>query len=277
MKVGIPLARLHPDQFVAISALADELGYESVWLSEHLVLPRTMTGELRPGEEHAPIPADAPIFDAFAMLAHLAARTTRIALGTYVYLLGIRHPFVGARGFATLDVLSDGRAIAGVGSGWLRTEWEAAGLDPAARGARLDEAIGLCRRLWTDETIESTGRYFPFPPVGFAPKPVQPGGPPILVGGESDVAMRRAITLGDGWIAMDHDLSEARSLVGRFHEVEVELGHDPGSTPITIGASFKSPEDLAAWEALGVDRVIVAPWARTRDAETGLRHLAEAF
>ncbi len=277
MKIGIPLARLRPEQFVEVTLLADELGYESVWVSEHLVLPRQMSGELRPGEEHPPIPADAPVFDAFALLASLAARTTRIALGTFVYLLAIRHPFVGARGFATLDVLSDGRALAGVGAGWLTNEWVAAGLDPTTRGRRLDEAIALTRRLWTEETIDADGEFYRFGPIGFAPKPVRPGGPPILVGGESAAAMRRAILLGDGWIAMDHDLDEARALIDQFRRIETDLGRAPGSTPITMGASVRHPGDLAAWEALGLDRIIVAPWQRTREAPDALRALAEAW
>lgn len=277
LKIGVPLARVRPEQFVDIVLLADELGYESVWVSEHLVLPRQMSGELRPGEEHPPIPADAPVFDAFALLASLAARATRINLGTFVYLLAIRHPFVGARGFATLDVLSGGRALAGVGAGWLANEWTAAGLDPTTRGRRIDEAIALTRRLWTDETIDADGEFYSFAPVGFAPKPIQPGGPPILVGGESKAAMRRAITLGDGWIAMNHDLDEARSMLGQFRALEAELGRPPGSTPITMGADVQRPEDLAAWETLGIDRVIVAPWQRTHEAPDALRALAEAW
>lgn len=277
MKIGIPLAKLHPAQFGDITVVADELGYESAWVSEHLVLPRHMSGHLRPGEEHPPIPADAPVFDAFTLLGNLAAQTSTIKLGTYVYLLGIRHPFVGARGFATLDVLSNGRAIAGVGAGWMASEWEAAGIDPAERGPRLDEAIALCRRLWSEETVASNGPFFAFDPVGFAPKPMQDDGPPILVGGESRRAMRRAARFGDGWIAMDHTLDEARALVQTFHEVEAECGVEPGSTPITIGADIKQPDDVAAWESLGVDRVIVAPWQRTREAEAALVQLASAW
>ncbi|MBS1848383.1 MAG: TIGR03619 family F420-dependent LLM class oxidoreductase [Actinobacteria bacterium] len=277
MKIGIPLARLRPDQFAEMAVLADELGYESVWVSEHLVLPAQMTGALRTGEDHPPIPHTAPVFDAFALLASLAARTTRINLGTFVYLLAIRHPFVGARGFATLDVLSQGRAIAGVGAGWLANEWLAAGLDPTTRGRRLDEAIALTRRLWTDDTVAADGEFYRFDPVGFAPKPVQAGGPPILVGGESQAAMRRAILLGDGWIAMDHDLDEARALIRRFRALEAELGHEPGTTPVTLGADARRPDDLAAWEALGVDRIIVAPWQRTGEAPEAIRGLAEAW
>ena len=176
-----------------------------------------------------------------------------------------------------MDVLSGGRAIAGVGAGWMTSEWEAAGLSPAGRGRRLDEAIGLCRRLWSEETVAADGEFYRFAPVGFAPKPPQRGDLPILVGGESEAAMRRAIDLGDGWIAMDHDLDEARVIIERFRTLEVDAGVEPGTMPITMGAAITTPDDIPAWEALGLDRAIVAPWARTREAEAALRLLAEGW
>ncbi|MEZ5206019.1 MAG: TIGR03619 family F420-dependent LLM class oxidoreductase [Acidimicrobiales bacterium] len=185
MELAITFGQLNPRAWHEAGLAADALGFESVWLPEHLVFPLEMRGQLVPGEEHAPVPPSMPIYEPTAYLAWLAAQTTRIRLGTFVYLLGIRHPFVGARAFATLDVLSGGRAEVGVGAGWLVTEWEAVGLDPSTRGRRLDEAIAVCRRLWTEDVVEHHGEFFDFAPVMFEPKPIQAPHPPIVVGGES--------------------------------------------------------------------------------------------
>ena len=185
-------------------------GYESVWLPEHLVFPTVMSRSPKPGEDHPPVPPTTPVFDAFAYLAFIAARTTDLRLGTHVYNLGLRHPFVAARGVATLDVVSGGRVEFGIGASWLEQEWDAVGLDFATRGRRVDEAITVCSRLWTEPTIEHHGEFFDFAEVAFEPKPVQQPRPPVLVGGESGAALRRAATLGDGWIGMGHTPDSAR-------------------------------------------------------------------
>ena len=137
MKIGIALGMLNPAVFEAVTQEADRLGFANVWLPEHLVFPMDMSGSPHPGEDTPPVPPSTPVFDAFAMLSYLAGRSRQIRLGTNVYLLGLRHPFVAARAILTLDAVSKGRADVGVGAGWLRTEWQASGLDPATRGRRL--------------------------------------------------------------------------------------------------------------------------------------------
>ncbi len=277
MRFAITLSQLHPARWEEAAIAADELGYESVWLAEHLVLPVAMEGELVPGEEHPPIPASVPVFDAPAYLSYLAGRTRRIRLGTFVYLLGIRHPFIGARAFATLDVVSGGRAEVGVGVGWLRTEWVAAGLDPRTRGRRLDEAIHVCRRLWTDEVIEHHGDFYDFDEVMFEPKPVQRPHPPIVVGGESEAALRRAAHLGDGWIGMAHTPDSAAAQVDRLRGFTSEAGRDPSSLTVTVMGACEGDDDVRAWEKAGVDRLIVVPWERSSEAVSGLEGFAERF
>ena len=167
------------------------------------------------------MPPTTQLFDPASYLSFIAARTTSLRLGTYVYLLGLRHPFVTARAFATLDWVSGGRAVIGAGAGWLQEEWRALGIDPATRGARLDEAIAVCRRLWTEATVANDGPCFPFAEVAFEPKPVQQP-IPILIGGESAPALRRAGRLGDGWIGMTHtpDSAAAAVAVIRAHREE---------------------------------------------------------
>src|SRR5690242_18820427 len=120
MRFGVSLGRLNPAFFAEATEVADALGFQSVWLPEHLVLPARMSGSPYAGEAHPPVPPTTPVYDAPSYLSFLAGRTRRIRFGTYVYLLGIRHPFVAARAFGTLDIVSGGRAEVGVGAGWLQ-------------------------------------------------------------------------------------------------------------------------------------------------------------
>jgi len=275
VKFGVALGRLNPAFFVAVTEEADRLGFESVWLPEHLVFPIEMGGSPYPGQEHPPVPPDTKVFDAFAYLSFLAGRTERIRLGTHVYLLGLRHPFVSARAIATLDILSEGRAIAGIGAGWLASEWAAVGLDFASRGRRLDEAISVCRRLWTEEVIEHHGEFFDFEPVMFEPKPLQRPHPPIVVGGESKAALRRAARLGDGWVGMNHSVESAAELVATLHRLRADAGRAGHPFEVTVGGPVENDDDVRRWEAAGVDRLIVAPWRRSPDAVDGLRAFSE--
>jgi probable F420-dependent oxidoreductase len=275
MRFGLLLVRLNPSLWVEAVALADRLGFESVWIADHLVLPQHMQGELIPGEEHPPVDPHIPVFDVPAYLSFLAAHTTSIRLGVYVYLLGLRHPFVTARGFATLDVVSKGRTELGVGSGWLENEWTAAGEDPRTRGRRLDESITVCRKLWTERVIEHHGEFFDFEPVAFEPKPVQQPHIPISVGGESAAAMRRAARL-DGWMGLVHTPDSARAVIARYRATEDRIRPGHRGT-ISISGTCGTERDYDAFVAAGVDRLIVAPWRRSSDALESLEAFAARF
>lgn len=274
LRVGVALGRLNPAYHLEATLEAERLGYESVWLPEHLVFPASMSGSPHPGEESAGVPPTTPVFDVFAYLAFLAARTSRIRLGTHVYNLALRHPFVAARAVTTVDVLSAGRLELGVGAGWLREEWQAAQLDFGSRGRRLDEALAVCRRLWTEAEVEHRGEFFEFGPVAFEPKPAQRPHPPVLVGGESPAALRRAARVGDGWIGMHHTPESARAQVETLHALRHEHGTEGKPFTVTVGAPSLTAESLTAWGGAGVDRVVVSPWERSRDALAGLRELA---
>jgi probable F420-dependent oxidoreductase len=272
IKLGVALGRLNPAFFVDVTEEADRLGYESVWLPEHLVFPVVMAGSPFAGDDHPPVPPSTPVFDAFAYLSYLAGRTQQIRLATHVYNLGLRHPFIAARAIATLDIVSGGRAIAGVGASWLAEEWTAVGLDFATRGRRLDEALEVCRRLWTEEVVEHHGEFFDFDPVMFEPKPVQRPHPPIVVGGESKPALRRAAQYGGGWVGMAHTLD---SVVGPVTELARLRAEGAPPVEVTVGGPIESRDDLRRWEDAGVDRIIVSPWSRSREAVDGLRRFAD--
>ncbi len=274
VKFGVALGALNPHFHLDAVAAAERLGYESVWLPEHLVLPVEMTRSPRPGEDHPPIPATTPVFDAFTYLAFVAARTSTLRLGTHVYNLGLRHPFVAARAAATLDVLSGGRFEFGVGASWLEQEWTAVGLDFATRGPRVDESIEVCRRLWTDPVVEHHGRCFGFDAVAFEPKPVQPGGPPVLIGGESTAALRRAARLGDGWIGMGHTFESAAAQIERLRAFRADSDRSERPLQICLGGRVTSRDDAHRWEDIGVTRMMVSPWRRSPEAVEALERFA---
>lgn len=271
MKYGVPLGLLHPAAWKDVAVAADELGFESVWLPEHLVFATDLSMAVYPGTDKPGIKPTTPLFDAPAYLCHLAALTTRVRLGTAVHLFALRHPFASARAFATLDAVSGGRAICGVGAGWYRGEWEAAQIPFENRGARLDEAILVTRRLWTEPAVSHRGRFYSFEEVAFDPKPVQ-AHLPILAGGESPAALRRAALLCDGWISMPHTLDSIGPQLDRLAALR-----DGRPFSVTVHAySLASPAEVPAWEALGVDRLIVRPWGRSRDAVQALITFARA-
>lgn len=275
MKFGVALGRLHPAFFVECTLEAERLGYESVWLPEHLVLTTQMSRSPHPGETHPPVPPETPVFDAFAYLGFLAGRTERIRLGTHVYNIGLRHPFTVARGVQTVDILSGGRLEFGIGASWLEEEWIATQLDFHTRGRRVDEAIDVCKLLWTEDVIDHHGEFFSFEGVAFEPKCVQRPWPPIIVGGESDAALRRAARLGDGWVGIQHTFASAEAQITRLRALLAEQGRDGEGFQIVLGGEITSRADIARWEEVGVTRLIVAPWRRSREAIDGLRRFAE--
>jgi probable F420-dependent oxidoreductase len=274
VKLAISLGMLNPSLWVQVTEEADRLGFESVWLPEHLVIPVQMGGSPYAGQEHPPIPPQVPVFDAFTYLGFLAGRTSDIRFCTHVYNIGLRHPFISARAVATLDVVSGGRAMFGIGASWLEAEWEAVGLDFHTRGRRVDEALNVCRRLWSEEVIEHHGEFFDFNPVMFEPKPIQRPWPPIHVGGDGPAALRRAAVAGDGWIPMNHTLEQIPPAVARLAELRDAAGRD-GKVEVTIGGPIAAPSDVERYADAGVDRVIVRPWQKSKEAIDGIRRFAD--
>jgi probable F420-dependent oxidoreductase len=276
LKYGIHLGAANPRLWASIAQEADRLGFNSVWIPEHLIVPLNAAGSPHHGAEHPPIPSDIPIFDAFAVLAFLAAQTERIRLGINVYNIGLRHPFVTARAASTVEMLSGGRLELGIGSSWLREEWDAVGLDFDRRGARVDEAIDVCRRLWSEPVIEHHGEFFDFGPVKFEPKLVQPLDALLQIGGDGAAAFRRAATVGAGWMPMNHKLEDLGSPLARIDEIRERIGR---TTPleITMPGEINSPADVERYLQAGVTRVLVRPWRRSSEALDGLRAFAADY
>ena len=275
IKIGISLGTLSPRAWKDATRAADELGFESVWMPEHLVLPVAMSGSPTHGSDHPPIPADIPVFDPFVYLAMLAGCTERIRFGTQVFNIGLRHPFTTARAVTTLDIVSGGRVEFGIGASWLEQEWDAVGLDFATRGARVDEAITVCRSLWNDPVVEFHGHHFDFGPVMFEPKPVQ-SRIPLHVGGDGAAALRRAAEFGDGWIPMNHTLGRIPDSLARIRAAREKAGRDP-HVELTMGLPVSTKADLDRYASLGVTRVLVKPWESSREAVVALERFAAEY
>ena len=203
VKFAVTFGRMHPRLWAEAAEAGDRLGFDSVWLPEHLVLPVAMAGSPYAGAEHPPVPPTTQLFDA-ALAALLRRGPHDLPPPRHLRLpprsapslhhgSGLRHLGLGLGGPRRHR---RGRRLAAHRVGSARHR-------PGHPGGRLDEAIGVCRRLWTEETITHDGPYFPFAEVAFEPKPVQQP-IPILIGGESAFALRRAGRLGDGWIGMSH-------------------------------------------------------------------------
>jgi probable F420-dependent oxidoreductase len=182
---------------------------------------------------------------------------------------------VTARAVQTLDIVSGGRLEFGIGASWLEEEWIAAQLDFKTRGRRVDECIEVCQRLWTEDDVSHHGEFFDFDGVVFVPKCVQQPWPPILVGGESDAALRRAARYGNGWIGMNHDFESGARAMARLRELLDAHGRDDHGFQICLGARVASVDDASRWEELGVTRMVFAPWQRSKEAVDGMRRFAD--
>lgn len=275
MKFGIHLGSLNPGLWIAAAEEADRLGYESVWFPEHLVIPKVSSGSPVHGQDHPPVPSNVPCFDAFVYMAAVAMRTTRIRLATGVYNIGLRHPFSTARAVATADVLSNGRVELGIGSSWLKEEWDATGLDFATRGRRVDEALEVCRRLWSEPEIAHDGEFFRFKPTAFEPKPVQRP-VPIVVGGDAGASIRRAARFGTGWYPMNHSEAELPAGIAKLAAACKAAGRTD-RVEVTVRYPVNDPADIARYAAMGIDRLIVSPWTKSKEAIEGLRRFAGRY
>jgi probable F420-dependent oxidoreductase len=258
MKLGVlPVLRgrgtADPAAMTAFVRTLEDLGCESVWAVEHVVVPSAYasrypydpSGRMNLGPED-----DVP--DPLHWLTFAAAVTSRIRLGVAMLILPEHNPVHLAKRLSTLDVLSGGRLLAGVGVGWLREEYDAVGVPFDDRGRRADEYLGAMRALWTSFPAGFKGRYVQFEDVHCTPRPTRPDGVPIVVGGSSRAAVRRAARFGAGFYPLGVDHSGLADLIEQLHEECHALGRDPASIEITARAG-----DVAELAALGVSRMVV--------------------
>ncbi len=260
MKFGIMFANAGPfgraEGLTHLAQTAESVGVESLWTVEHVIVPKgyeskypySADGKM-PGTEDSPIP------DPYVWMAYAAAVTKEIKLASGIIILPQRHPFYIAKEAATLDQLSGGRHILGVGVGWLEEEFKALGVPFERRGKITDESIEAVRSLWSTGTSKHSGDYYSWPEVESNPKPVN-GRVPIVIGGHTKASARRAARLGDGFFPARGDKLE-ECLVELKAECE-RIGRDPGEIELTTG-STPTPDEVKRLEDLGVSRFIVPP------------------
>jgi probable F420-dependent oxidoreductase len=244
-------ALAEPDAAARIAGLAERLRYDSLWAGEHVVVPS-------PRVDPSPMDPEEPILDPLVALAHLAAHTERVLLGTGVIILPQRNPVVLAKQAASLDVLSGGRLILGIGVGYLEPEMTAIGVPMEARGARSNEYLAAMRSLWHDEAPAFDGRYASFAGVDAHPRPVQRP-LPIVVGGHTEAAFRRAARHAEGWYGF---LVGLRAMAQHREALDAAIERAGRDRPLHVSVSPSrrlDPDTVAAYADLGVDRLIVIP------------------
>ena len=247
-----PLAK--PDVVLRLATRADALGYDSVFVTDHVVLPASMARSVYPYSTTGQL-AGGPAQDylePLAMLGCLAHATKRIRLGTSVLIIPYRNPLVTAKTLATIDQLSRGRVVLGAGVGWLREEFEALAAPPfAERGAVTDEYLALMRRAWTADPVSFEGRYYAIRDVHVLPKPAQRGGIPVWIGGHTDAALKRAGTLGDGWHPIG--LRPPALLLPDEYAAKAKQVHAwaqrAGRSPTSVTLTFRCPMDVRSTRA----------------------------
>jgi probable F420-dependent oxidoreductase len=263
MKFGLAFASsiaIDHASSMEICRRAEAAGFESLWGGEHVILPSTIESSY-PYTEDGKIPAqpDTPIPDPLIWLAFAAAAAPTMRLGTCILIVPQRNPLILAKELATLDQVSGGKVELGLGVGWLQEEFDALGVPWERRGARNDEYIEAMRTLWSGPEVEFHGEFVDFPRVTCSPRPVQPT-IPILVGGDSDVAIRRAARLADGYFPGEGDVDRLAGLIQRVRRAAEDAGRDPDTIEINAMFSTQMTDPEAGVEKfteLGVGRIMV--------------------
>ena len=272
MKVGLQLPLFATDGggVAEFARAAEDLGYDSVWTGDHLVIPAEISSSYpyawrfpRYSGSLFPTPA---FLEAVALCGFVAGVTSRVEIGIGVLVLPMRNPVALAKELATLDALSGGRVIAGVGTGWLTEEFDALGVPADRRGARTDEAIAILRLLWSeDQPASFNGRFWSFGPVYCQPVPPRAGGVPIWVGGHTEPALRRCARTGTGWHAIELPPEEFAGHSARLDELLAAEGRTGPEVERSVATRLRlSGSDLdeavamvRAYEDAGCDHLIV--------------------
>lgn len=272
MRIGLfaPLSNpfATPDYLATLGQAAEERGFASIWVAEHVVLfdeyasryPYAVDGKIPAGGERG-------IFEPFTALAYLAAHTDRVRLGTGICLVPQRNPVYTAKEVAAVDWLSDGRFDFGVGIGWLAEEFRAVERPFERRAARCREYLEVMRRLWCEEISEFSGDFYDLPACRQYPKPVQDPHPPIHFGGESDAALRRVADLGQGWYGFSVAPSDVPERLERLEGLLAERGRSRAEITVSICPYLLGLDDDAPkrYADAGVDQLIVLALAATPD------------
>lgn len=280
MKFGTFITRQRGAAIAADVQKAEQLGFESAWIAEHLIMP-VHQGSAYPytPDGRFPAPPDVPFLDPLLTLAYAAAVTSKIRLATGIFVVPLRNAFATAKAVATLDTLSEGRVIFGVGIGWYKEEFEAVGMKFEDRALRTREYLELMCELWSKPDPLYKGRTIATEGMKFNPKTVQQPHPPIVFGGTTEAALKRTVRLGDGWYGIAHSLDEARTLIARLREFERAANR---ARPIEITLSLRTGKPITADDVrrlaeMGVGRTLAGHPVKALDAAEMDRFRAEVM
>ncbi len=251
-----------PDAVVRVAQAAEAAGFESVWAGEHVVLPE-------PQAPPSPLPPTFPMLDPTVAFAFIAGQTKTIRLGTGIIILPQRNPLVLAKELASLDVLSNGRLIFGVGIGYLKPEFDALGIPFEDKGPRTIEYLQAMQAIWSQPQPAHQGKFVSFRGVQALPRPVQKPHPPIVFGGMTSFAFQRAVSHGNGWYGFALDLDGTKKCLVGLQEARQrsERPQELGELEISVGPSMRLDLDMVKRFAdLGVQRLILLP-RRATDTE----------
>jgi probable F420-dependent oxidoreductase len=235
-----------------VGALAEELGYDSLWLGEHVVVPD-------PRRPPSPMEPEDPILDSLVGIGFLAARTERVRLATGIVILPQRNPVVLAKQLASLDVLSGGRLVFGMGVGYVEPEMSAVGVPMERRGTRAIEYLQAMRALWEHERPSFEGEFVSFSDVNAHPRPVQEP-VPVIMGGHSQAAHRRAVKHADGWYGFMLNAEETAEQVASLRARLAEAGRAEDDFEVSVTPRGRmDAEKIAAFGRAGVNRLVLMP------------------
>ena len=268
MRLGLFLPSVSPiatpDYLAAYAQAAETAGFDSIWLGEHVVFLDEYASQYPYAEDgRLGLPADNGLLELFTTLTYLAAVTEHVRLGTAVCLVPQRNPVYTAKEVATADWLSGGRIDFGIGIGWLREEFAVLDVPFEARAARTRDYVEVMKTCWRDDVSSYQGAHYTLPPCRMFPKPVQRPNPPIYFGGETDAALRRVASLGDGWHGFNHLPDSAAASVARLDTFLAEAGRTRAAIDVTIGAYLQpvQPAHLTAYRDAGVDQLVLTGFA----------------
>jgi probable F420-dependent oxidoreductase len=273
---------VEPERIRSIAVNAERLGFASIWAPEHVVLLERYSSKYPYSSGEFPMPTDTPINDPFTTLAYVAACTSRIKLGTGICLVPEHNPLVLAKTVATLDRLSGGRFILGVGVGWLAEEFGAIGVPWERRAQRTREYIDVMRKLWHEPKSSHSGEFVSFQGVQSFPKPANGKGVPVWFGGESGPALRRTAEYGDGWLGFNLLPDEAAARLKRIEELLKSAGRKRSDVYLAVSPAAKpiKPDDLKRYRDAGAEEVALlslTPPNSERELVTGMEQMAREF
>jgi probable F420-dependent oxidoreductase len=275
MKYWQSISFTEPKELIEIAKCAEESGFEGVLISEHLFIPREYEPAYLYSENGRPdFTGETPFPEPWVTIATLAAQTTRLRFSNIIQILPLHHPLEVAKSLAALALFSDNRVMLGAGAGWMKEEFEALGVDFATRGKRFNEMIEVMRNVWQGDYTEYHGDHFNFPSIKQSPAPEQPI--PILIGGYSKPALRRAATLGDGWIGAGNTAAEAVEIMETLNTLRREAGREdtPFETIVPLTEQVDA-DTLLHLESLGVNATVNYPFKYTCGPDATLEQKLE--